>query len=250
MNIIGVIPARYQSSRLVGKPLADIGGKIMIQRVYEQAKKANCLQEVYVATDDQRIFDEVKNFGGEVVMTAESHKSGTDRCGEVAQILQKKQAIDVIINIQGDEPFINPNQINEVGKLFKQETTQIATLVKVIDNQEELTNVNIPKVVLAATGKAVYFSRQTIPFLRNYPIEQWLTQHTFYKHIGIYGYRTNILAQLVQLPIATLEKMECLEQLRWLANDFEIQTAVTTYATIAVDTPKDLALARQLITTQ
>ncbi|WP_448137940.1 3-deoxy-manno-octulosonate cytidylyltransferase [Sphingobacterium siyangense] len=238
MKFLGIIPARYASSRFPGKPLIDIEGKTMIQRVYEQVKKSTKLNDVVVATDDQRIAETVRSFGGEVVMTAEHHQSGTDRCAEV---ITNIEGYDVAINIQGDEPFIDPTQIDLLANCFEDTTTQIATLVKEITAEEELFNVNIPKVVRNTKGEAIYFSRQTIPFLRAVEKDQWLQKQTFYKHIGIYAYQVDTLKALTQLPISMLEEAEALEQLRWLENGYAIQTAITTHETVAVDTKEDLA---------
>lgn len=238
MKFLGIIPARYASSRFPGKPLIDIEGKTMIQRVYEQVKKSTKLNEVVVATDDQRIAQTVLSFGGKVVMTAEHHQSGTDRCAEVITDIE---GYDVAINIQGDEPFIDPAQIDLLAHCFEDTTTQIATLVKEITAEEELFNVNIPKVVRNSKGEAIYFSRQTIPFLRAVENDQWLQKQTFYKHIGIYAYQVDTLKALTQLPISMLEEAEALEQLRWLENGYTIQTAITMHETVAVDTKEDLA---------
>ncbi|WP_367209007.1 3-deoxy-manno-octulosonate cytidylyltransferase [Sphingobacterium sp. R2] len=238
MKFLGIIPARYASSRFPGKPLIDIEGKTMIQRVYEQVKKSTKLNDVVVATDDQRIAETVRSFGGEVVMTAEHHQSGTDRCAEV---ITNIDGYDVAINIQGDEPFIDPTQIDLLANCFEDTTTQIATLVKEITEEEELFNVNIPKVVRNTKGEAIYFSRQTIPFLRAVEKDQWLQKQSFYKHIGIYAYQVDTLKALTQLPISMLEEAEALEQLRWLENGYAIQTAITTHETVAVDTKEDLA---------
>lgn len=238
MKFLGIIPARYASSRFPGKPLIDIEGKTMIQRVYEQVKKSTKLNDVVVATDDQRIAENVLSFGGEVVMTEEHHQSGTDRCAEV---ITNIEGYDVAINIQGDEPFIDPAQIDLLANCFEDTTTQIATLIKEITAEEELFNVNIPKVVRNTKGEAIFFSRQTIPFLRAVEKDQWLQRQTFYKHIGIYAYQVDTLKALTQLPISMLEEAEALEQLRWLENGYTIQTAVTTHETVAVDTKEDLA---------
>lgn len=237
MKFIGIIPARYASSRFPGKPLVVIEGKTMIQRVYEQVRKSKKLDDVVVATDDERITAHVRDFGGQVVMTAASHQTGTDRCAEV---ISKLPGFDVAINIQGDEPFIDPGQIELLTSCFEHTETAIATLVKAINSEDELFNVNIPKVVRNTKGEAVYFSRQTIPFLRNVKQEKWLETHTFYKHIGIYAYRCSVLQELTELPISPLEQAEALEQLRWLENGYRIQTAVTETETIAVDTQQDL----------
>lgn len=237
MKVIGIIPARYASSRFPGKPLVDIGGKSMIQRVYEQVKNTSCLHEVIVATDDDRIAEHVKSFAGNVILTASSHQSGTDRCAEV---IAKVSGFDIVINIQGDEPFINPLQIELLASCFDKEETQIATLVKKIHTEDELFNVNIPKVVRNIAGQAIYFSRQTIPYLRGIEQKNWLSKHSYFKHIGIYGYRTDVLKELTQLPISILEESEALEQLRWIEHGYTIQTAETEHETIAVDTQEDL----------
>jgi 3-deoxy-manno-octulosonate cytidylyltransferase (CMP-KDO synthetase) len=237
-NIIGIIPARYASTRFPGKPLADIGGKSMIQRVYEQTKKSSRISEVIVATDDNRIANAVKNFGGNVCMTSTLHQSGTDRCAEVVE--QRKLQADAIINIQGDEPFIDPRQIDLVCSCFDDATVQLATLVKKITSEELLFNPNSPKVILDKDQNAIYFSRHPIPFVRGKEQSSWLTAHAFYQHIGIYGYATEALKKITKLPVSSLEKTESLEQLRWVENGFKIRTAITTLDTLAVDTPEDL----------
>jgi len=244
MRILGVIPARFASTRFPGKPLVDIGGKSMIMRVYEQAKKASSLTHVVVATDDQQIFDHVFMFGGEAILTSDQHQSGTDRCAEVVQNLLN---FDVIINIQGDEPFIDPAQIDCLACCFLDTENRLATLVKKITSNEELFNNNTPKVVLNNTLEAVYFSRSTIPFLRNFEPENWLEHHDFYKHIGIYGYRLSALQEITKLPISKLEKTEALEQLRWIENGYKIKVAITDKESIAIDTPEDLQKAMALI---
>lgn len=240
MNSLGIIPARYASTRFPGKPLVQINGKTMIQRVYEQASKAR-LQNVLVATDDERIMAEVERFGGKAVLTASSHQSGTDRCFEAYTLFN--QPCDFVINIQGDEPFIQPEQINLVIDLFSSPETQLGTLVKKINNQTELFNPNSPKVILDKQHQALYFSRHPIPYVRGAEPEQWLQRQTFYKHIGIYGYRSDILAQITQLPPSDLEVSESLEQLRWLQNNYRIATALTTLENIGIDTPEDLEKA-------
>jgi 3-deoxy-manno-octulosonate cytidylyltransferase (CMP-KDO synthetase) len=247
MKFLGIIPARYASSRFPGKPLADISGKMMIQRVYEQVK--TCLDDVYVATDDERIANSVRRFGGQVVMTSDQHRSGTDRCLEAFRIIHGD--FDVIINIQGDEPFIQPSQIQALKDCFLQDpTTKLATLVKAFtakDGLESLKNPNSPKVVLNIKGEAMYFSRSVIPFLRGVEPEHWLEQKTFYKHIGIYAYRTETLAEIAALPQSPMELTESLEQLRWLENGYKIKTAVTDIENLAVDTPEDLERIRQYL---
>jgi 3-deoxy-manno-octulosonate cytidylyltransferase (CMP-KDO synthetase) len=236
MKTLGVIPARYASTRFPGKPLIDIEGKTMIQRVYEQALKS-ALDKVVVATDDERIAAAVSKFGGEFVMTSPDHQSGTDRCAEVVKSLP---GFDIVINIQGDEPFIDPSQINLVRDCFEDDKVQLATLIKEIHSDEELFNPNIPKVVIGPQQQALYFSRQAIPYLRNTAMENWVTAHQFYKHIGIYGYQTATLLAITQLKPSTLELAESLEQLRWIENGYQIQTKVTSIETIAIDSPSDL----------
>jgi 3-deoxy-manno-octulosonate cytidylyltransferase (CMP-KDO synthetase) len=237
MKIIGIIPARYASTRFPGKPLVDIYGKTMIQRVYEQSVKTKGLAEVVVATDDERIAEEVTNFGGKYVMTSPLHQSGTDRCAEVAAQLPE---YDIIINIQGDEPYISPEQIELLSTCFADKDTQLATLIKEIHTEEELFNVNIPKVTINSREEALYFSRQTIPFIRSSEKHEWINKHQFYKHIGIYGYRRDVLLAITKLQPSSLEMAESLEQLRWLENGFTIKTKVTQLETIAIDTPEDL----------
>jgi 3-deoxy-manno-octulosonate cytidylyltransferase (CMP-KDO synthetase) len=237
MKIIGIIPARYASTRFPGKPLADIGGISMIRRVYEQAKKAASLSSVVIATDDERIYEHVKAFA-EVVMTSEHHQSGTDRCYEAIQ--KYDASADVVVNIQGDEPFIHPQQIDLVASCFRDKDTRIATLVKKISHEEELFNPNIPKVILNSSREAVIFSRQTLPFIRGKAQADWLQAHTFYKHIGIYAYQTSVLGEITQLKQSSLELAESLEQLRWIEAGYKIRTEITDFESVAVDTPEDL----------
>ena len=236
MKILGVIPARYASTRFPGKPLVDINGKTMIRRVYEQAVKAN-LNKVVVATDDERIASEVKSFGGEFILTSDQHQSGTDRCAEVAT---KLPGFDIVVNIQGDEPFIDPEQISLLTSCFLDEKVKLATLIKEIKENSELFNANIPKVVINNNQQAIYFSRNPIPFIRNADQENWKNNHQFYKHIGIYAYKTATLLAITQLKPSSLELAESLEQLRWIENGYQIQTKVTSIETIAIDTPEDL----------
>jgi 3-deoxy-manno-octulosonate cytidylyltransferase (CMP-KDO synthetase) len=243
-RIIGVIPARYASTRFPAKPLVDINGKSMIQRVYEQAKKARTLQHVLVATDDQRIFDHVMGFGGKVVMTGKHHQSGTDRCWEA--FANFGEEADYVINIQGDEPFIHPQQINTLANTLADREVQLATLVKSIDNQETLFNPNTPKVLFNTRSEAIYFSRQTIPYLRSVHQRDWLGKHTFYKHIGIYAYRVDVLAEITKLKPSSLELAESLEQLRWLENGYKIKVAVTEYDSHGIDTPEDLEKIKKM----
>lgn len=245
MNFTGIIPARYQSTRFPGKPLELLHGKPIIQWVYENASKA--LHQVYVATDDERIFKAVEAFGGKAVYTLASHQSGTDRCAEAATELSKIFTIDVVINIQGDEPFIRSEQIEGLKACFDSPGTEIATLIKPITSEEEIFNINRPKVVINQNEEAMYFSRSPIPFVRGYAQAEWLGQGNFYSHIGMYAYRFDILLELTKLPLGILEKAESLEQLRWLENGYRIKTARTTFENIGIDTPEDLAQAKKLL---
>jgi len=254
MQFIGIIPARYASTRFPGKPLAMIGDKPMIQRVYEQAKKA--LDEVVVATDDERIFEAVKGFGGEVVMTRTDHKCGTDRCLEAFEKVADRFAVRsqmsdyVIINIQGDEPFIQPEQIEAIKSCFP---TEIATLVKPYteaDSWADLENPNTPKVVFSEVDHhAVLFSRSIIPYLRGIEKENWLKQGKHYRHIGMYAYRADVLKKLTLLPQSEMEKNESLEQLRWLENGYQIKVAICNTYSMGIDTPADLEKANKYILT-
>lgn len=239
-HIAGIIPARYASTRFPGKPLVMIGGKTMIRRVYEQASLS--LETVYVATDDRRIHDAVTGFGGKAVMTSSAHQSGTDRCAEAAEKIAAIEGFspDAVINIQGDEPFIRPEQINLLASCFDDPSVEIATLVRKVEAGEDLANPNHPKVVIDLAGYAIYFSRSVIPYLRDVPAAEWITRHTYYKHIGLYGYRTDILKRLTALPRSPLKKAESLEQNRWLENGFRIKTALTLWENIGIDTPDDL----------
>lgn len=242
MKFIAIIPARYESSRFPGKPLVDMDGKPMIQRVYEQVKKS--IADVYVATDDERIMEAVESFGGKAVMTSVDHRSGTDRCNEAYKKIG--QPFDVVLNIQGDEPFINPEQIDILKACFTDSSVEIATLVKPFDKNTEhnvLKNPSTPKVVISEKLEAIYFSRSIIPFLRDAQEPNWASLHTFYKHIGIYGYRTDVLKQITQLLPGVLEQAESLEQLRWIENGYKIKVGITTFETIGIDTPEDLQKA-------
>lgn len=244
MKILGIIPARFASTRFPGKPLADICGKSMIQRVYEQALQAQTLSKVVVATDDERILKQVLDFGGFAIMTSDLHESGTDRCAEVAKQFPEFEGV---INIQGDEPLIDPTAIDLLGNTLNQSGVKIATLIKLISSRDELFNPNTPKVILNSNAEAIYFSRQPLPYLRGIEQLEWLNHFTFYKHIGIYGYRAETLAQITQLPVSNLEKAESLEQLRWIEHQFPIQTAITDAETLAVDTLEDLDRIIQII---
>ena len=232
MNILGIIPARYGSTRFEGKPLALINGKMMIQRVYEQTKKADRLTEVVVATDDERIYNAVVGFGGKAVMTSANHKSGTDRCCEVVDKIGN--VFDAVINIQGDEPYINPQEINQIAELISDKDTQLASLCKPVYDEEELMSPNAVKVVFDKNGKALYFSRFAIPYLRNQ------IERTFYKHIGIYAYKCDVLKKVAALPQSGLELAESLEQLRWLENGYTVRMGVTEFESFSVDVPDDI----------
>lgn len=238
MKVTGIIPARYASSRFPGKPLIDLAGKSMLQRVYERCLLSTSLNEIIIATDDQRIFDHAKTFTDKVCMTDANHPSGTDRCAEVVALMNLDA--DVVVNIQGDEPLINPHQIDLLVSCFNDPQTQIATLIKPITNTEVLFNPNTPKVILDEHDFAIYFSRETIPHLRNIDKSEWLEHHTFYQHIGIYAYQTQVLQDITKLPQSALEKSESLEQLRWISNQYKIKTAITNEETIAIDSPEDV----------
>lgn len=246
MDFIVIIPARYASTRFPGKPLININGKTMIHNVYIQATKV--FNDVYVATDDNRIYDEVIKFGGKVVMTKRKHKSGTDRCAEAIEKIEiiENRKWDVVVNVQGDEPFIKTEQLIEIKKCFKTKKTQIATLVKPINNQDDIFNQNKPKVVLNVNNEAIYFSRSPIPCLRGVLYSKWVVKHLFYKHIGIYAFRKSVLMEITCLKRTNLEIAEQLEQLRWIENGYKIKAAITEHDSISIDTPKDLDKVRQL----
>jgi 3-deoxy-manno-octulosonate cytidylyltransferase (CMP-KDO synthetase) len=237
MQILGVIPARYASSRFPAKMLADIKGKSMIQHVYERASKAKCLSKLIVATDNELIMNVVKSFGGEVILTQESHPSGTDRCFEALQMSNEK--FDYVLNIQGDEPFIIPEQIELLAGTLDG-NTEIATLIIKALDIDKLFSTGEVKVVLDKNQNGIYFSRQIIPFLRAIPREDWLKHHVFYRHVGMYAYRADVLEKITQLAPSPLEKAESLEQLRWIENGFSIKTALTEHDSYCVDTPEDL----------
>jgi 3-deoxy-manno-octulosonate cytidylyltransferase (CMP-KDO synthetase) len=241
-----IIPARYASSRFPGKPLAIIGNKPMIQRVYEQAIKA--LEIVYVATDDDRIFKRVIDFGGRAVMTSPDHFSGTDRCSEAINTIMAETGnkIDVVVNIQGDEPFIKPEQIRLLMDCFNTENVELATLIRKVEAGEDIFNPNQPKVIIDTTGNAIYFSRSVIPFMRDVDKGDWTKNHTYYKHIGLYAYRTETLGRITRMPRTPLETAESLEQNRWIENGFRIRTAITKWESIGIDTPEDLEKAKLL----
>ena len=246
LKFIVVIPARYASTRFPAKPLALLGGKPVIQRVYEQV--SGVVENVVVATDDERIYSAVEAFGGRVVMTSTNHKSGTDRCWEAYQ--KQGEEYDVVINVQGDEPFIAHSQLRAIMACFDDETTDIATLVKPFakeDGIEALENPNSPKVVLDKQSRAIYFSRSVIPYLRGVEREQWLEKHTFYKHIGMYAFRTEVLKQVTSLEQSPLELAESLEQLRWLENGYKIGVGISDVETVGIDTPEDLQKAEEFL---
>lgn len=244
MKFVGIIPARYASSRFPGKPLAILGGKMVIERVYMQVKEA--LKDVYVATDDERIYKAVKSFHGNVIMTNNKHKSGTDRICEAIDKIGEKY--DVVINIQGDEPFIQASQIKTVIDCFDDSQTQIATLGKRFDKIEDVQNPNSPKIVLDNNNYAMYFSRSPIPFIRGKETKEWFANFPFLKHIGLYAYKTEVLKEISKLQQSPLEIAESLEQLRWLQNGYKIKVGITDIETIGIDTPEDLQKAEIFLT--
>lgn len=246
LRFIAIIPARYASTRFPGKPLAVLGGKPVIERVYEQVK--GVVDRVVVATDDERIQKAVEAFGGEVVMTSTEHRSGTDRCWEAYQ--KQGEEYDVVINVQGDEPFIAHSQLRAIMACFEDAGTDIATLVKPFTEEDGLAaleNPNSPKVVLDGMSRAIYFSRSVIPYLRGVEREQWLREHTFYKHIGMYAFRAAVLQQVTSLQQGLLEKAESLEQLRWLENGYKIGVGISDVETVGIDTPEDLERAEEFL---
>ena len=249
MKIAGIIPARYASTRFPGKPLAMIGGMSMIRRVYEQCLKAQSLSIVVVATDDIRIADHVNSFNGNVIMTSQDHHSGTDRCNEALNHLQlnSPDRYDIVVNIQGDEPFIDPTQINAATACFKDPEIDIATLARKIDTIEELLNPNAVKVVAGSKKQALYFSRSPIPFIRNYQQNDWINHGSFLKHLGLYAYRSEVLNAIAKLPPGQLENFESLEQLRWLESGYRISVELTDKEGVSIDTPEDLTKLMNII---
>lgn len=241
-----IIPARYASTRFPGKPLAMIGNKYMIERVYEQSLRS--VETVYIATDDRRIYDAARKFGGNVVLTSPDHPSGTDRCAEAAEKIMQQtgNSIDVVINVQGDEPFIKPEQINILKSCFEDENVSLATLVRKTNPGEDIFNPNQPKVILDNEGNAIYFSRAAIPFIRDSETRDWTFKHTYYKHLGMYAYRTDTLKKITKLKRSPLEKAESLEQNRWIENGYKIRCAVTMWESFGIDTPEDLDKALEL----
>ena len=249
MKFIAIIPARYASTRFPGKPLAILGGKTVIRRVWEQVSRV--IDDVAVATDDRRIAEAVEAFGGRAVITSPDHRSGTDRCYEAYCLIGGEY--DVVVNVQGDEPFISPSQIRALTACFDDESTDIATLVKPFapsDGIEALENPNSPKVVIDNESRAIYFSRSVIPYLRGVERSEWLARHTFYKHIGMYAFRRDALREVTSLPQSSLERAESLEQLRWLENGYKIGVGITDIETVGIDTPEDLARAEEFLRTR
>ncbi|MBL0315659.1 MAG: 3-deoxy-manno-octulosonate cytidylyltransferase [Flavobacteriales bacterium] len=238
MKILGIIPARFASTRFPGKPLVEIDGKSMIRRVVEQATSCNALFGVIVATDDERIFNHVQSFGYQVVMTSPDHPSGTDRCLEAYQ--KSGLHADAIINIQGDEPFVDPSQIDLLANLISKPEVEIATLAKRISDNASLFNPNKVKVIFSPNGRAIYFSRHAIPYQKNSPQNEWHLHHAYYKHIGLYAYQVSALTSICSLETSPLERAESLEQLRWIESGMSIYVAETDIETPAVDTPEDL----------
>ena len=242
--ILGVIPARYASTRFPGKPLIDIEGKTMIQRVYEQAKKSSALDRVVVATDDDRIYSHVHSFGGEAVMTAEHHPSGTDRCWDALQTAGGDY--EYIINIQGDEPFIDPSQIDLLASVLK-DGTELATLIIPVTDHSVLFDMGEVKVVLNDNMEGLYFSRMVIPFIKGVAQEEWHNHHNYYRHVGMYAYRKDVLEKVTNLSVSSLEKAESLEQLRWLENGFKIKCAITQHDSHCIDLPEDVEKVLRLM---
>lgn len=243
--IVGIIPARYASTRFPGKPLIEIKGKTMLQRVYEQAAKSLSLNRVVVATDDQQIFDHVKNFGGDVVMTAAHHPSGTDRCWDALQ--QLNENYNYVINIQGDEPFIVPEQIDELAAVLQDGTVELATQMIEAESYEILFDKGEVKITLNTNNEALYFSRMVIPFIKGVEEKEWHMHHRYYRHVGMYAYRKDILRKITTLAVSSLEKAESLEQLRWLENGFKIKCVETRYESHCIDTPEDVEKVLKLM---
>lgn len=247
MQVTAIIPARYASTRFPAKPLVKIGGVAMIQRVYERVQACSKIDDVIIATDDDRIFDFARSFGAKVMMTDTNHLSGTDRVAEVAAQLPDT---DIVLNVQGDEPFIAQRQLEQLVDLFAKQEVQIATLARPIAAVEDLSNPNVVKLVKASDGRALYFSRSPIPYIRDLAMDQWLTKGLHFQHIGLYAYRKEVLLELAKLQAAVLEQAESLEQLRWLAADYVIYTDVSTEPSIGIDTPEDLIAAEAWLQNQ
>ena len=248
IRIIAIIPARYASSRFPAKPLVDIAGKSMIQRVYEQASTSSKLTKIVVATDHVDIFNHVKKFGGHVCMTREDHASGTDRCYEA--LCAQDEKFDYVINIQGDEPFIQPEQIDELAAILKDGTVELATQMILVDNHEILFDKGEVKIVLNTNKEALYFSRMVIPFIKGVDEKDWHLHHDYYRHVGMYAYRKDILEKITKVPVSSLEKSESLEQLRWLENGFKIKCVTTKYESHCIDTPEDVEKVLVLLNKQ
>lgn len=240
MNYIAIIPARYASTRFPGKPLADINGTPMIQHVYERTRRI--FDHCCVATDDSRIAERVSDFGGTAIMTSAAHRSGTDRCAEALEKYEERFGIsfDIAVNVQGDEPFISDEHLTAIREAFSDCEAQIATLAYPMKASDDVFNPNSPKIAVSSKGYALYFSRSAIPYLRGKDPAHWTAEHTYLKHIGIYGYRTSVLREITRLREGELEKAESLEQLRWLENDYKIKVATVSSQTIGIDTPEDL----------
>lgn len=236
--IAAIIPARYGSSRFPGKPLVAIQGKTMLQRVYEQTSQSKLVNKVVVATDDKRIFDHVVSFGGNVVMTATDHPSGTDRCWDALQQLEERY--EYVINVQGDEPFIEPAQIDELAAVLQDGTTELATQMIAVDSHEILFDKGEVKIVLNTKNEALFFSRMVIPFIKGVEEKDWHTQHNYFRHVGMYAYRADILKEITKMPVSSLEKAESLEQLRWLENGYKIKCVLTTFDSHCIDSPEDI----------
>jgi 3-deoxy-manno-octulosonate cytidylyltransferase (CMP-KDO synthetase) len=249
-KIIGIIPSRYNSSRFPGKPLIDLCGKSMIQRVYDQSKKSTYLSEVIVATDDERIYDHVLSFGGSACMTSSKHKTGTDRCMEVVSKYELEFFPDYVVNIQGDEPMIDPNQIDELCQILITDDVEIASQMRKITNITDLTSPNSAKIVVNLRQEAIYFSRSPIPFYKDIEMNEWLALTDYFKHIGIYAYRTDVLKAITKLNQSKLEKTESLEQLRWIENGYKIHMVITEYEPVSIDIPSDANHVRELLHNQ
>lgn len=243
--IAGIIPARYASTRFPGKPLTSIEGKTMIHRVYEQAIKSDRLDKVIVATDDERIARHVKDFGGEAMITASNHPSGTDRCAEVLQKLGADYSY--VINIQGDEPFIDPGQIDTLAAVLQDGSTEIATLIIPVEDKDVLFDTGEVKIVLNQKMEALYFSRSVIPYLKDVPEREWHLRRAYYRHVGMYAYRSDILGKITKLPVSSLEKAESLEQLRWVEAGYKVKCVITHYDSHCIDTPDDIAKVLKLM---
>ena len=246
MKILGIIPARYASTRFPAKLIQEVNGKSILQYVYEQCLKSSYLSKVLIATDNELIFEKAKDFGAEVVITSTKHLSGTDRCAEALGIYGGAKKFDFAINIQGDEPLISPNTIDELCGILNSRT-EIASVYKKISQIDDVLNPNIVKVVIGENNQALYFSRSPIPFVRDEEIDNWLVKHSFFKHLGLYCFRTDILEKIVKIPVSKLETIEKLEQLRWLANGYKISMLETSNESIGIDTQEDFDRFKQFL---